>query len=94
MANEPITAPAAPVPPAKRATLYDGDTFEHSGYTFRVQFKRDDDTGPPWEECDGHGLSRAAHVWGEVNVFGPETRANGGVDDAAFDAWDGVIYLE
>jgi hypothetical protein len=35
--------------------LYDGDTFEHRGLRFRVQFPYDDHHGAPWEECDGHG---------------------------------------
>lgn len=42
----------------------------------------------------GDRLTTAAHVWGEVNVFGPETEDNGSVTDAQFDAWDGVIYIE
>lgn len=35
--------------------LYDGDTFEHRGLTFRVEFPHDEWHGAPWEECDGHG---------------------------------------
>jgi hypothetical protein len=37
-------------------TLYDGDTFEHRGRTYRVNIEPDQDTGAPWEECDGHGI--------------------------------------
>ena len=36
--------------------LYDGETFEHKGYTFRVEFQHDQDNGAPWDECDGHGI--------------------------------------
>lgn len=35
--------------------LYDGDTFEHRGHTFRVTFPQDEDAGTPWDNCDGHG---------------------------------------
>ena len=35
--------------------LYDGDTFEVNGATFRVEFEHDDCHGAPWVECDGHG---------------------------------------
>jgi len=43
-------------PSQQRETLYDGDTFDHRGYTFRVRYERDDDHGAPWEEGDGHGI--------------------------------------
>jgi hypothetical protein len=42
----------------------------------------------------GRKLTDAAHVWGEINVFGPETDDQGSVSDDAFDAWDGVIHIE
>lgn len=43
----------------------------------------------------GERLTDAAHVYGECNVFGPELEENGETcSDAAFDAWDGVIYVE
>jgi hypothetical protein len=32
-----------------------GDTFEHKGRTFQVQYERDEDHGAPWIENDGHG---------------------------------------
>lgn len=35
--------------------LYDGSTFDHKGYTFRVRFPIDQYHGVPWEEYDGHG---------------------------------------
>lgn len=35
--------------------LCSGDTFEHRGRTFRVDFAPDEDMGPPWKEHDGHG---------------------------------------
>ncbi len=35
--------------------LYDGDTFTHDGLTFTFRTERDDDTGAPWDEHDGHG---------------------------------------
>lgn len=35
--------------------LYDGDTFEHDGNTFKVTFPRDDYHGAPWDEEGGHG---------------------------------------
>jgi hypothetical protein len=35
--------------------LFDNDTFERGGRTFRVNFPHDSDHGAPWEECDGHG---------------------------------------
>lgn len=36
--------------------LYDGDTFEHGGYSFRVMFPADEDHGAPWDNEDGHGV--------------------------------------
>jgi hypothetical protein len=36
--------------------LYDGDTFEHEGLTFKVRFENDDDAEAPWERSDGHGV--------------------------------------
>lgn len=42
--------------------LYDNDTFEVSGLTFRFKSEYDTDTGAPWEECDGHGPVREANV--------------------------------
>jgi hypothetical protein len=36
--------------------LYDDSTFEHEGFTFKVNFPYDTDTGMPWENCDGHGV--------------------------------------
>lgn len=36
--------------------LYNGDTFEYQGYTFKVEYNRDDDMQAPWEEHDGHGI--------------------------------------
>jgi hypothetical protein len=42
----------------------------------------------------GRRLTDAAHVYGEVYVNGPELDDQGCADDAAFDAWDGTIYLE
>lgn len=41
--------------PTTRQTLYDDDTFTYRGHTFKVTFPRAEDTGPPWEEHDGHG---------------------------------------
>lgn len=45
--------------------LYDGDTFEHEGFWFKVKFEADNDSGPPWSESDGHGpvreISRCMH---------------------------------
>ena len=35
--------------------LYDGETFEHEGLTFRVNFEPDSDAGEPWSREDGHG---------------------------------------
>ncbi len=35
--------------------LYDGDTFEHKGYTFKVEFPHDSDMREPWKESSGHG---------------------------------------
>lgn len=35
--------------------LYDGERFTHEGMTFLFQIERDDDTGAPWENEDGHG---------------------------------------
>ncbi|KVZ62234.1 hypothetical protein [Burkholderia ubonensis] len=36
--------------------LYNGDTFEHEGYTFKVQFERDDDVEEPWNRSEGNGV--------------------------------------
>lgn len=38
-----------------RTRLYDGDTFEHAGRTFRVTFPYDDTGECPWEQGDGNG---------------------------------------
>jgi hypothetical protein len=35
--------------------LYDRDTFEHNGNTFRFRTEYDDTHGAPWVEEDGHG---------------------------------------
>lgn len=48
-----MRAPAAAR--SSRPRLWDGDTFEHKGYTFRVRFARDEFMGAPWDEHDGHG---------------------------------------
>lgn len=36
--------------------LYNGDRFEHKGYTFEVEYQRDDCMSEPWKEHDGHGV--------------------------------------
>jgi len=40
----------------KRTRLFDGDTFEHEGHTFRFECKHDEDMREPWKEHDGHGI--------------------------------------
>lgn len=35
--------------------LFDGDTFEHKGHTFRFRCEIDQDMIEPWKEHDGHG---------------------------------------
>lgn len=35
--------------------LYDGSIITVDGMNFRVSITHDDDMGPPWEECEGHG---------------------------------------
>jgi hypothetical protein len=35
--------------------MNDGDTFQHDGATFRVNFTDDDTADPPWLQEDGHG---------------------------------------
>lgn len=40
----------------KRPHLCHNEEFEYKGYTFRVKFEHDGDMGPPWKECDGHGV--------------------------------------
>jgi hypothetical protein len=42
--------------PHNKLNLYDGDTFEHEGLTFKVTFPYDIDCEPPWERSDGHGV--------------------------------------
>jgi hypothetical protein len=39
-----------------KQVLFDGDTFEHKGRTFRVEFPFDEFGRVPWEDCDGHGI--------------------------------------
>lgn len=39
-----------------KSILFDGDTFERNGRTFRFRAKYDQDIGPPWKEHDGHGV--------------------------------------
>lgn len=36
--------------------LYNGETFELEGYSFKAQFERDDDIREPWNNHDGHGV--------------------------------------
>lgn len=38
--------------------------------------------------------SEACKPYGEAYVMGPETNDQGGCDDAQWDAWDGVIYIQ
>jgi hypothetical protein len=38
-----------------KQTLYDGSIIEVDGIEFKISIVHDDLTGPPWEECDGHG---------------------------------------
>jgi hypothetical protein len=39
------------------ARLYNGDTFELGAYTFRVEFRDDDNYRPePWTDGDGYGI--------------------------------------
>lgn len=48
--------------------LFDGDTFEHKGRKFRVEFAPDYDNVAPWEDDDGRGLvreSRGVHRYCE-----------------------------
>jgi hypothetical protein len=40
---------------AYRDWLSDGDTFEHEGFTFRVNVMQDYNYDPPWEREEGHG---------------------------------------
>lgn len=40
---------------SSRKRIWDGDTFEHRGYTFRLTVERDDYMSEPWKEHDGHG---------------------------------------
>ena len=42
----------------------------------------------------GKRLSNAARVYGEVNVFGPETTDQGDCTEDAYDAWDRVIHFD
>lgn len=48
-------------------TLYDGDTFEVDGLTFRFRTEHDIDAGRPWENADGHGPVRETqrNDWGK-----------------------------
>lgn len=49
--------------------INDGDTITRGGRNFRVNIHNDPDTGPPWEEHDGHGPVREirhGHGWGHV----------------------------
>lgn len=36
--------------------LYDNQVFDHNGKSFRVRYETDQDSGAPWDECDGHGV--------------------------------------
>lgn len=42
----------------------------------------------------GETLTRAAHAFGEANVSGPETNAQGAATDETNAAWNGVIYID
>lgn len=39
-----------------KRTLYNEDTFEYRGRTFKIEIEHDADMGEPWKEHDGHGL--------------------------------------
>lgn len=39
----------------KQTYLYDGETFERGGRTFKVTFPYDDSGEAPWERAEGHG---------------------------------------
>jgi hypothetical protein len=39
----------------KLASVYDGQVVESGGFRFRINIERDDHSGPPWEDSDGHG---------------------------------------
>lgn len=41
----------------------------------------------------GDKLTKAAEVYGVVDVYGPETTDQGDSTDEQLDAWDGVIYF-
>lgn len=41
-----------------RKTLFDGDTFEHAGRRYRVEFPADPDHPEPWNDGDGRGIVR------------------------------------
>lgn len=36
--------------------LYDGETFQHKGRSYRFEVKPDETMGEPWKEHDGHGV--------------------------------------
>ena len=80
---------------ANAADLEKAGTPEQNGHDF-------------WLTRNGHGagfwdrgygelgdrLSKACKPYGEAYLYGPETNAQGGVDDEAFDRWDGIIYIQ
>jgi hypothetical protein len=35
--------------------IYDGSVIEVQGMNFKITLEHDEDTSPPWKECDGHG---------------------------------------
>ena len=41
----------------------------------------------------GAALTDAAHTYGDVYIYGPETDDDGSVSETAFEAWDRVIHI-
>jgi hypothetical protein len=51
----------------RRNMMFDGDTFERGGRSFKVEFPYDYDIATPWVEHDGHGPVREARFAHECN---------------------------
>jgi hypothetical protein len=67
--------------------LWDGQTFDHAGRTFRVNLEPDQFSGAPWKECDGHGIIREARA-----QYGEKPAKRAGERVLYSDRWNVTLY--
>lgn len=81
--------------------MFDGDTFEHNGRNFRVEFPFDEFNEAPWDREDGHGAvtdwTTRAKAPGEMELCRDGRLRRfydfaGAVATAKHDGWDAAPY--